>query len=158
MKGKANPFLKRMEEYGIGNHIGSIYMGTQTCADNVALLANSITDLQTMAELAHLESSRERFQYSSTKSKSMISQKNTKNGLFKYPITMNQAEIEYSEMETHLGLIHTDNKGEHATQDRIKKARGASYLYLSYGLQGLNGLHPATAVHIINTRISPVLT
>ena len=39
-KGKANPFLKLMEESGIGNHVGSIYMGTPTCADDVALLAN----------------------------------------------------------------------------------------------------------------------
>ena len=38
--GKANPFLKLMEESGIGNYVGSIYMGTPTCADDVALLAN----------------------------------------------------------------------------------------------------------------------
>ena len=105
-----------MEETGIGNHVDSIYVGTPTCADDVALLAYSITDLQTIAELAHLESSREGFQYSSTKSKAMIFKKNTKKGLFKYSITINQAEIKYSEKESHLGLIHTpDNKSEHAT-------------------------------------------
>ena len=73
----------------------------------------------------------------------MIFQKKTRKGLFKYPTTMNQAEIEYLEEKTHLGLIRTpDNKSEHAIQDTIQKAR-ASYLYLIYGLQGLKWFPPS---------------
>ena len=156
--GKANPFLERMEKSGIGNHIGSIYVGTPTCADDVALIADNITDLQTMANLAYAESSRERFQYSITKSKAMIFTKTNRKDFLTYPIKMDQAEVEYSEEETHLGLVRTPgNKASDAVQDRIQKARGATYLYLRYGLQSFNGLHPNTALHIVNTRIAPIL-
>ena len=105
-KGKANPFLK-MDGRIRYRQLRLLYVSTPTCADDVALLANSVTDLQTMTELAHLESISEQFQYSSTNSQAMIFQKNTRKNLFKYPITMNQAEIEYSEIESHLCLIRT---------------------------------------------------
>ena len=157
--GKTNPFLQRMEKSGIGSHIGSIYVGTPTCADDVALLADNVTDLQTMAELAWIESTQERFQYSATKSKAMIFQKNQRKQANMQPIIMNEAEIEYSTEETHLGIIRTpDAKCIVAAEERIQKARKSAYMLLGRNFEGINGLHPATSLNIISRRITPVLT
>ena len=134
--GKTNPFLQRMEKSGIGSHIGSIYVGTPACADDVALLADNVTDLQTMAEVAWIESTQERFQYSATKSKAMIFQKNPRKQANMQPIIMNEAEIEYSTEETHLGIIHTpDVKCRVAAEERIQKARKSAYMLLGHNTQ-----------------------
>ena len=60
---KGNKFLNRLEESGKGMHIGSTYIGAPTCADDIALLAQSAQDLQIMALLAWEESKTERFLY-----------------------------------------------------------------------------------------------
>ena len=40
-KGRGNPFLVTVQEAGIGKSIGSIFVGAPTCADDVALVADS---------------------------------------------------------------------------------------------------------------------
>ena len=68
-KGRGNPFLITVQEAGIGKSIGSIFVEAPTCADDVALVADSILDLQTLAELVWAESAHERFKYSDSKQK-----------------------------------------------------------------------------------------
>ena len=64
--GRWNPFLNKLERSGVGKAIGSIYVGAPTCVDNVTLLADTVTDVQTMTELAWLESTKERYEYSTS--------------------------------------------------------------------------------------------
>ena len=43
-----NPLLKCLEEHKIGYKIGSIHVGTPTCADGVLFISKSLYELQTM--------------------------------------------------------------------------------------------------------------
>ena len=78
----------------MGKAIGSIYVGAPTCVDNVTLLADTVTDLQTMTELAWLESTKERYEYSTSKSKAMGFTKKRKS--VNPGLHMNNQEVELS--------------------------------------------------------------
>ena len=46
-----NSLLKLFEQYKIGSHIGSIYCGVPTVANDVTLIANDPYDLQAMIDI-----------------------------------------------------------------------------------------------------------
>ena len=158
-KGRGNPFLVTVQKAGIGKTIGSIFVGAPTCADDVALVADSTLDLQTLAELAWVESARERFKYSDSKSKTMTFHQKRKVPALQYPVVMGRKEIEPSVQETHLGIVRTpDNKADAAVLDRIKTARRTSYSLLGLGMRRMSQVHPSTSLKLLSSYIQPSLT
>ena len=154
--GRGNPFLNKLERSGVGKTIGSIYVGAPTCADDIALLADTATDLQMMTELAWLESTKERFEYSTSKSKAMVFTK--KREPVNPGLLMNNQVVELSTKETHLGIVRTnDNRANEAVQERIKTARKTTYALLGTGIYGINCLHPKVSLRILETYVQPTL-
>ena len=123
------------------------------CGDDIALLADTVTDLQTMTELAWLESTKKRFEYSTSKSKAMVftkKQESVNPGLL-----MNNQKVELSTKETHLGIVRTNhNRANEAVQERIKKT---TYALLGTGIYSINCLHPKVTLRILETYVQPTL-
>ena len=71
-----NSLLKTYEKYRIGSHIGSIYVGSPTVADDVTLIANCPFDLQILLDLQTYHAHRFRYITSSEKS-CILDNKNT---------------------------------------------------------------------------------
>ena len=101
--------LDILENAGTGMHIGRNYTGAPTCADDIALIADTDLDLQTMAHTTWRESTQQRYQYSTKKSKMVIFNQKQKN---KIPskVEMNNTEIETS-IETRATSGHPENRG-----------------------------------------------
>ena len=59
-RAQGNHLLDILENAGIGMHIGRNYVGAPTCADDIALIADTDLDLQTMAHTAWRESTQQR--------------------------------------------------------------------------------------------------
>ena len=115
-------------------------------------LADTATDLQTMTELAWLESTKERFEYSTSKSKAMVFTK--KQEPVNPGLLMNNQVVELSTKETHLGIVRTnDNRANEAVQERIK----TTYALLGTGIYGINCLHPKVSLRILETYVQPTL-
>lgn len=73
-----NPLLKCLEEHKIDYKIGSIHVGTPTCADGVLLISKSLYELQTMLLIQEDYANKERYFISESKSKLMTINSKTK--------------------------------------------------------------------------------
>ena len=154
---KGNKFLNRLEESRKGMHIGSTYIGDPTCADDIALLAQSAQDLQIMALLAWEESKMERFLYSTTKTKYMIFDPRPKQNINE--IEMGDKVINKSKMETHVGIVRTeDTKSETTIHERIKAGRRTWYSLMGTGPTEHIGVHPQTSSKMIRVQVMPTVT
>ena len=120
----------------------------------MALISSTHLELQAMAHIASDEASIQRYQYSSSKSKVMLTGKADSK-----PIEMNTRAVEYSTIESHHGIKRTNEaKTNEAVQDRIKAAQRSAYALLGAGMYGMQGLHPKTTLKLIMSYIIPTLT
>ena len=157
-RARGNHLLDMLENAGTGMHIGRNYVGAPTCADDIALIADTDLDLQTMAHTAWRESTEQRYQYSTKKSKMVIFNQKQRN---KIPskVEMNNTEIETSTQEPHVGIQRTEDGKANATiEERIKSARRANYALMGVGMTTVNTLHPRTSLKLIRSYIIPTLT
>ena len=156
-RARGNRLLNKFDQSKIGMHIGSTYIGAPTCADDIALLAENITDLQTMAYISWDESTQERYLYSTKKSKTITFSSNRKNKT-EISIDMNGVPIENSYKETHLGTQRTsDGKAHETIEERQKSARRASYALMGAGMTTTNILHPRTSRKLLYLYVIPTL-
>ena len=125
-------------------------VSTPTCADDMILLSSSAVDLQSMINLAAQDAAWERYQFSSKKTKTLVSKARSRvdhhiEGCW----TLNGTKLESTTEETHLGLVRTtDGKITATVKNNISKARRALYALLNSGLHGMNGLHPAVSLKL----------
>jgi hypothetical protein len=56
-----NELLLTLERNRVGTHIGTMYVGCPTVADDLALLANSTSDLQLMLDVTNSFANREKY-------------------------------------------------------------------------------------------------
>jgi hypothetical protein len=56
-----NELLLTLERNRVGTHIGTTYVGCPTVADDLALLANSTSDLQLMLDVTNSFANREKY-------------------------------------------------------------------------------------------------
>jgi endonuclease/exonuclease/phosphatase family metal-dependent hydrolase len=157
-----NDLLDRLADSSYGTKIGEIQCCAPTCADDIALLANSRADLQAMLDMCHSYSQYERFQLQPTKSMVLIYNSNI-------PINILQSQnifhlgkdtIPVVEQATHLGIVRDINSaGINSTiKNNISKARKTLYSLMGTGMYGTNGLPPAVNLHLFSVYVSPVLT
>ena len=67
-----NPLLSDLENSGYGLRIGNNYCGTPTCADDILLPSDSPSDLITMVKSVQDYASKEHYEISTTKTKTMV--------------------------------------------------------------------------------------
>jgi hypothetical protein len=102
---RTNPTLKHITKIPESLRIGSIPVGAPTCAVDTCMLSSSMLDAQTLLYVAQDEANRERFDYSTTKSKTILCNTNLEanEAATAMPLELNEACIDYTMQETHLG-------------------------------------------------------
>ena len=71
-KAHTNDSLKLLEEQNTGFHIGSCFVGAPTCADDTALLSDTVHGLQLLNSIMLGEANRDRYLFSDAKTKIQV--------------------------------------------------------------------------------------
>ncbi len=133
--------LHSMEELDLGVRIGTTYMGTPTCCDDILLLARETEELQAMLDCCDAFANKHRYTINpskstitnctSRKSKDLKSDTTWKLGESKVPVTATY---------THLGLERSATRSTPDVKERVKSSRRSAYALMGAGLhgQGLN--------------------
>ncbi|CAG2225294.1 unnamed protein product [Mytilus edulis] len=153
-----NDVLDQLENSGLGTYIGNIYCGSPTCADDVALIANSPNDLQTMISTVENYSMQEKYSLQPTKSVILKHEPPSKDTGFNFKI--NNIEMNEPDSAVHIGIKHSSDLKKTISihvDENISKARRTMYSLMGAGLHGKNGLNPITCLHIFNVYVLPVL-
>ena len=159
-KTKTNPLLNKIENSTEAFHIGAISVGAPTCADDTALVSETLTGAKLLTKIAEEDSTDMRYSFSTTKSKIMIVNPTTTvlSQLGQFPTHLCNVPMDQSTSEVHLGITRTsDGKTAATVQARITSARRATYAMMGAGLHGLNGLNPSISMMLIRTYILPRL-
>ena len=153
-----DPLLHRLEEKKYGSRIGHLYVGAPTCADDVLLASNNMTELQHMLDEACIYSQKER--YILHPQKSAVIPVKSKHPLSFWrdlaPWSLNDEKVQVVDSGKHLGVernIQSTNKD--VIQERTMIGRRTTYALMGAGLHGLNGINPKIALKLIQTYVEP---
>jgi len=155
-----NPLLERLENSHIGSRIGNVLCNASACADDVALMSRTDSDLQIQINMAQDFAGMEGYKLQPKKSVSIHIRPVKTRALDKVPFMLGTEEMSMVENATHLGIIRTGSLKQNVTQnveENIKKARRSAYALLGNGFHGENGLDPETSIHLYKIYIQPVL-
>jgi hypothetical protein len=153
--------LKDLETSGLGLHIGSIYVGSPTCADDVTLITDETIQVQPLLDTAQEYADRHGYQLHPSKStvtELVRRKKDTSADATEGPEWMLKGKtVTVTDNFTHLGMNWASSKARPDVEMNIKRARRAAYALLKVGLYGGNGLDPPAAIKILHTYVIPVL-
>ena len=155
-----NTLSDRIQDSGIGGHIGDINCSAPTCADDMSQLSNNDQDLQILCNIAKDYSDMEK--YSLQPTKSVVLPINT-SGKRKMDNTNRKWTLGDDPMPTVDKAVHvsvtrtTKPNAEAAIEENIQKARRTLYSLMATGLHGENGLDPNSAIHLLRVYVMPVL-
>ena len=158
-KARCNDLLEVLSTSGLGYSIGSVDVSAPTCADDMTLLSDKAINLQSMINLAAVDSNRERYNFSTKKTRVMVMNSNVMNAWNESPMwKLGERTIDITTSELHLGITRTsDCKAKATVQLNIQKARRAGYALMGAGVYGLNGLHVRTNLKIFMSYQMPRL-
>jgi hypothetical protein len=147
--------LDELERNSIGLHLGDIYVGTPTCADDLALLSSSVDEMQLMLNVVHRYSQQHFYNLHSTKTNIVeFSKQNNIENSWK----LDGNKLCTTRSTTHLGLERSDKQeSEINIEERIKTSRRTKYSLMSSGLHGTNDIDPTTFYNIYKLYVLPRL-
>jgi hypothetical protein len=157
---KSNPTLSQIANQPDCFHIGSIAVGVPTVADDMCLLSTSRIGAQTLLYTAQNDANRERYDFNTTKTKTILCNTNLtpEEAMMSMSLNINDTTLDYVERETHLGIERSTTCNASATiAVRIQKGRRVAYALMGAGLHGLNGVSPEVSISMINTYVLPVV-
>ena len=152
-----NDILNVLQTAGIGMYIGSVYIGTPTCADDQLLLATNPEDMQAMLGAVYKYSEDHLYNIHPEKSSVTSLIKDKTNSAMQKTYQLNTSTLPERESFTHLGLKWNSGKITPDVANKLMSARRTVYALMGSGLHGGNGLSPATSLKIINTYVIPRL-
>lgn len=147
--------LLELENNSLGSHLGNIFVGSPTCADDVALLSSDPDELQLMFDVIARYANQHQYNIHPSKTK-VLGSNTTNNSQLKWSLKENILEL--SDSTTHLGIERTNRlENEKNIDNRIKLARRTKYSLMGSGLHGTNGIDPITGYNIYKTYVLPRL-
>ena len=147
----ADNLLQKLKDSGLGVYIGTTFVGSPTCADDVLLVSSKAPDMQSMLNINQSYSEERR--YSTHPIKSEVS-----SCTWQDPnLMLDENKLPYTNAVTHLGLPRSLRNGSQTVQTRIGCARCSAYSLIPAGLHGENGLPPTASKKLITTYILPRL-
>jgi hypothetical protein len=133
--------------------VGHINAGAIMVADDLALAASSDHLMQISLTVAEADAAQERYKYNTDKTKTVPINSGTATALI-----LNGKPLGLSAAEAHVGIYRNSaNNNSSTIDDRIKKARRASYSLMGAGLCGLNSAGPEVATLQYTTYVLPTL-
>ena len=151
--------LQRLEDDRLGLHIGPIYLGSPTCADDVELLTNdkSGRELQIMLGVTKDYSKRHGYEIHPTKSTTTIMYETKAAAFERREWFIGDVPMPLEEKFDHLGLTWTAGKTKPNIELHISSARRTSYRLMGAGFHGFDGLNPVTSLKLVNAYVLPRL-
>ena len=155
--------LEGLREARMGLTIGSIYLGTPACADDVVLASSSTAELNGMIAVNDGYAERNRYEIHCNPDPKLSKSSVTALHL---PRSCLQEDMEFkirgiplpvTPNFTHLGLTWRQGAINPDTQKHVTSARRAAYALLGAGLHGRNGLDPAASFRLITLYVIPTL-
>ena len=149
--------LRSLRSAGLGVHTGHLYLGTQSCADDVLLLSNLPSEMQAMLNVNSEYSKRHKYEINPTKSTvtPLNQPKSKQTTQEKWNLAGNRVPIE--PQFTHLGLEWKAGRARPNISKCVTAARRTAYSLLGAGLHGRNGLDPMTSMRVITLYVVPRL-
>ena len=148
-----NQLLSDLRNANMGFHIGCIYMGSPTCADDQLLISTEQPEMQAMINYCHSYSKEHLYNLHPEKSSVTPFLSKSPGKVWK----LGEDCMTVATSFTHLGLTWEAGKMTPDVDSRIKLARNTMYALLGTGLHGQNGLSPAVSIHILRIYIYPRL-
>ncbi|VDI66492.1 Hypothetical predicted protein [Mytilus galloprovincialis] len=149
-----NDLLKTLERNRLGMHIGTTYIECPTVADDIALVANSATDLQLMLNVAN----REKYVIHPEKSTILMKIPPKRSNTTSSDWKLGDNEVSVSKTTTHLGINRSEkNEVSINIEDRISCATKTLYSLTGTSFHGTNGLPPTTCMKLFITYVLPRL-
>ena len=136
--------LQQLEEEGLGLHIGALYLGSPTCADDVDLLSNDHTgsETQQMLSLTKDYSHVHKYTIHPTKSTNTILYEPKKLPLERTEWYISDVPMPLEKEFVHLGLTWMEGKTKPDLDVNLSSARRTSYRLMGKGFHGGDGLNP----------------
>jgi hypothetical protein len=157
-----NELLNIIERANAGGRIGSISCPAPTCADDIAITAQTPSDLQLLLNTAHIYSCRERYELQPAKCMVLPFNVATPTHILDEirPWSIGKSPIPVVSRATHIRIVCDQRTGEveSTLKENRVKARRALYSLLGTGMHGNNGLSAAASIHLFHTYVLPVLT
>ena len=150
-----NGILHSLTETNLGPHIGTFNITSPTCADDLALLEQSLTNMQSLTTTVYNHTCKDRFTINPSKSETMtFNEKKKKNQQDKVSMIMGNEKIPSTDKVKHLG-IERNKENTPDTECRIQTARKTSYALMGTGMHGTNGISPVITTSMWDTFIIP---
>ena len=150
-----NGLLQILERAEVGMHIGNIYVGVPTCADDQLIISDTDHDMRAMITTCH-QYAREHH-YKIHPVKSTVTPLLHAENMALDPYYLGKDVLPTTASFTHLGLEWHSGSITPDVGRKVQLARKTAYALMGVGLHGENGLSPITSVKIIGTYILPRL-
>ena len=146
--------LVELEQNSLGYHLGDIYIGAPTCADDIAFISNNEHELQIMLNVIDRYAKEHHYKIHPTKTEIIDCSKIKTD----YNWTMDGKKVKTTDCSEHLGVKRTDgSENNFNVKDRIQTARRTRYALMGSGVHGTNGLNPEISYQIYRTYVIPRL-
>ena len=150
-------FLDILECKRLGFRIGTVFVGSPACCDDIAFLTKSKDELQIMFNEGKRYSEKHRYEIHPTKTNIVDLVNGSK---VNDDMTWNLGDntLSFSDTAVHLGVTRAGKKESDINIDeRISLARRTSYSLMNTGLHGANGLSPEVSYQIYKIYVFPRL-
>ena len=154
------PLLKALDEAQLGVQIGPINCSVSGVADDVYLMTNRQTNLQSQLDIAAHYGHMYRIEYGAGKTKITVKGSEIDQNYYNdvSPWTMNGEPVNVVENNEHLGQIVSSKSQEEKNIDlRIAKSRNCLFSLFGIGFAFKCFLSPVLKLHIYKTYISPIM-
>ena len=152
-----NDMITEIQKSKLSAKMGNIECGCPALADDVAVLANSPSDLQTLINIMFDYSKKYRFQFNCEKSNVIIFGK-TVNKSTKCSIKLGNKTIPQVNSVTHLGFRQDSTRRTlDRTIESCKKARNSFYAMSEIGVRP-SGLNPVISIDLYKKVVIPTFT
>ncbi|MEW8546047.1 MAG: reverse transcriptase family protein [Candidatus Thiodiazotropha sp.] len=152
-----NDLLNDIEKSGKGSKVGSTDCSCPTYVDDIALVANSPANLQTLASTAYRHSCTRRYQVNVDKSCVVIFGTNYRTTHQQISIKLGNAVIPQKRSVTHLGVRQESNRSSTVrTREACTKGRSVFYSMADIGVRPC-GLHPDISIDLYKKVVIPTV-
>jgi hypothetical protein len=133
-----------------GLTIGTCYIGSPTCADDLLLMATTELKMQEMVDLVEQYAARQRYRINPSKTSLVYYGKKPEADIF-----LGKDKLTVNDSFEHLGILRSTKGNMELVNQRVGLARRTVYALIPAGLHGQDGLSPAVAKKIIITYVLP---
>ena len=154
------PLLDTLETADLGVWVGPVNVSVSGVADDVYLMSDNQTKLQSLLDIAAFYGKMYRIEYGASKTKITVVGSEVDSSYFSdiSPWKMNGETVEIVEDNEHLGQIVSGKSQEQKNVDlRIAKARKCLFGLLGSSFAFKCNLSPVLKLHIFRMYISPVM-